>query len=821
MQRRGLSTAEAAARLRREGPNALPDAAHRSLARVALDVAREPMFALLLGAGALYLLLGDLAEALVLLVFACLSVAIAVAQEARTERALEALRDLSSPRALVVRDGERRRIPGREVVRGDLLVLAEGDRVPADARLLAAEAFEVDESLLTGESLPVAKRAGAAPGSGAPPRPGDDPAAVFSGSLVVRGTGEAVVQATGPRTELGRIGAALGGIKREPPRMRAQTAAMVRSFAVLGLLASLGLGLLTGLLRGDWLQAALGGIALAMAMLPEEFPLVLTVFAVMGARRIARVGVLLRQASALQTLGATTVLCTDKTGTLTRNRMAVALGQPEPPLDGPGLLRLAADASEDSPFDAMEVALRQAAPEAAGGTPLRHYGLRPDLPAMGRAWAAGSGARLAAKGAPEAILRLCAPPPAVAERIAAAAAALAARGLRVLGVAEAAGLEPARLPARLEEAGLVFRGLVGLADPLRPQVPEAVAECRTAGIRVVIVTGDHPDTARAIAAEAGLDTAPVVTGAELAGLDAAGFAARAGSAAILARVLPEQKLRLVQVLKAAGEVVAMTGDGVNDAPALKASHVGVAMGARGTDVAREAAAAVLLEDDFGAILRAIRLGRRIIDNLRKAMGYIVALHVPIAGMAFLPLAFGLPPVLGPLHIAFLEMVVDPVCSFAFEAEPEEADVMRRPPEDPQAALLAPGLIAWGVVQGVVAFATTGVLYLWAWGAGLPEPALRAIAFTALVAALVALILVNRSFSASPLVALARPNPVLLAVLGTVGLLLALVLVVPPVAALFRFEGFAAWQAGLALANGAAVLLILEAGKRLRNALPRR
>ncbi|WP_236033454.1 cation-translocating P-type ATPase [Belnapia mucosa] len=816
-----MSTAEAALRLRREGPNALPDAAHRSLARVALDVAREPMFALLLGAGALYLLLGDLAEALVLLGFACLSVGIAVAQEARTERALEALRDLSSPRALVVRDGERRRIPGREVVRGDLLILAEGDRIPADARLLAAETLEVDESLLTGESVPVRKHAAAAPGEATTPRPGDDPAAVFSGSLVVRGSGEAIVQATGPRTELGRIGSALGGIEREPPRLRAQTAALVRSFAVLGLLASLVLALLYGLLRGDWLQAALGGIALAMAMLPEEFPLILTVFAVMGARRIARVGVLLRQASALQTLGATTVLCTDKTGTLTRNRMAVALAQPDPPLDGPGLLRLAAEASEDAPFDPMEVALRQAAPEATGGTPLHHYGLRPDLPAMGRAWAAGDGMRLAAKGAPEAMLRLCAPPPAEAARIAAAAAALAARGLRVLGVASAEGLDPAHPPARLEEAGLVFRGLVGLADPLRPQVPEAVAECRTAGIRVVIVTGDHPETARAIAAEAGLDTGPVVTGAELARLDEAGFAARAVGAAILARVLPEQKLRLVQALKAAGEVVAMTGDGVNDAPALKAAHVGVAMGARGTDVAREAAAAVLLEDDFGAILRAIRLGRRILDNLRKAMGYIVALHVPIAGMAFLPLAFGLPPVLGPLHIAFLEMVVDPVCSLAFEAEPEEADVMRRPPEDPQAPLLAPGLVAWGVVQGIVAFATTGALYLWAWQAGLEEPALRAIAFTALVAALVALILVNRSFSASPLAALARPNPVLLAVLGLVGLLLVLVLEVPPVAALFRLEGFAAWHAGLALANGLAVLLILEVGKRLRNAWPRR
>ncbi|WP_241671292.1 cation-translocating P-type ATPase [Dankookia rubra] len=810
-----MSAAEAAARLRRDGPNALRGAARRSLLRVALDVAREPMFALLLGAGGLYLALGDLAEALLLLAFSFLSVGIAVAQEARTERALDALRDLSSPRALVVRDGVRQRIAGRDVVQGDLLLLAEGDRVPADARLVAAEELEIDESLLTGESLPVGKRAGGLDNAPASPRPGEDAAAVFSGSLVVRGTGEAIVHATGARTELGRIGTALGAIEREPPRLRAQTMAMVRSFAVLGLLASLLLALLYGLLRGDWLQAALGGIALAMAMLPEEFPLVLTVFAVMGARRIARAGVLLRQAAALQTLGATTVLCTDKTGTLTRNRMAVAAVLPDPPLDEAALLRLAAEACEDAPFDAMELALREAATAAVGdAVALRHYGLRPDLPAMGRAWAAGDGARLAAKGAPEAILRLCRVPPEQAARIAAAAAELAGQGLRVLGIAEA-GL-PGRkvLPVRLEEAGLGFRGLIGLADPLRPQVPEAAAECRAAGIRVVIVTGDHPDTARAIAAQAGLDTTPVVTGAELARLDAAGFAARATRAAILARVLPEQKLQLVQALKAAGAVVAMTGDGVNDAPALKAAHVGVAMGARGTDVAREAAAVVLLEDDFGAILRAIRLGRRIFDNLRKAMGYIVALHVPIAGMAFLPLAFGLPAVLGPLHIAFLELVVDPVCSLAFEAEPEEADVMRRPPEDPQARLLPPALLGWSLVQGLVAFATTGGVYLWAWRAGLPPEVLRSIAFTALVAALVALILVNRAFGASPREALARPNPVLLAVLGTVAALLAFVLAVPPAAALFRLDGFAAWHAGLALANGAAVLLLLEAAKRL-------
>ena len=822
----GLTEAEAAARLRRDGPNELPQGERRSIVRVALDTAREPMFALLLAAGLLYFVFGDPAEAALLFVFATLSIAIAVVQEARTERALDALRDLSSPRALVVRDGVRRRVPGREVVRDDLIVLAEGDRVPADALVVAAGALETDEAMLTGESVPVRKPAAA---DGAVPegvRPGGDGLpVVFSGTLVVGGQGLARVLATGGRTEMGRIGQALGGIEREPPRLRAQTRRLVRIFAAGGVGASLLAALLHGAVRGDWPAAALGGIALAMALLPEEFPLVLTVFTVMGALRIAQARVLTRRAAAIEALGAATVLCTDKTGTLTQNRMAVAelrggdgrvhraVDDTAPPWAA-ALARLAARASRDDAFDPMERALHEQAARCAGGPPPaemsagHEFKLRPDLPAMGRTWRTGQDGQalaLAVKGAPEAVVRLCRLPPAEAEAALAGAAAMAGRGLRVLGLAEARVAENRR-PERLEDAALAFRGLVGLADPVRPEVPDAVRECRAAGIRVAMVTGDHPATASAIAAQAGLDAVPVVTGAELASLDGAAFRARVREAAVFARILPEQKLRIVECLKADGAVVAMTGDGVNDAPALKAAHIGVAMGGRGTDVAREAAAVVLLDDDFGSIVRTVRLGRRIFDNLRKAMGYVLAVHVPIAGLAFLPLVLGLPPLLGPLHVAFLEMVVDPVCSIAFEAEPEEADVMRRPPRDPTSPLLPPALMLWSLAQGAAALAAVSAVYLLALRAGLAEDAVRSRAFLALVLANVGLILVNRAFGASLIGAFSGHNPALRWVLAAAAALLGGVLAIPPAAALFRFGPLGI--AGAAWAVGAAAIMLV-------------
>jgi Ca2+-transporting ATPase len=829
----GLTAEEAARRLAAEGPNLLPRPESRNLFRIVGEILREPMFALLLGAGAVYLLLGDHAEAVILFLFACTSVGIAVVQEARTERVLDRLRDLTSPRALVVRDGSEIRIAGAEIVRGDLIILAEGDRVPADATLLAAHHLSIDESLLTGEPVPVRKIA--AIGAAAAGRPGgDDLPHVYSGSLVVAGHGRAKVTATGARSEIGRIGAALTTLEREPPRLQAETRRLVKRFAALSLTLSVLVVPLYGLLRGNWLNAVLSGIALGMSMLPEEFPLVLTVFLVMGAWRISRARVLTRRVAAIETLGAATVLCTDKTGTLTQNRMTIVELHPdgeqwrrgggEPPTGAAAdLVRLGILASAREPFDPMEQAfhaLGRELPVAADAPPPPNlkweFGLRPDLLAVTNIWELPSGGGLvaAAKGAPEAVAELCRLPADARDRLGRAVDELAAAGMRVLGVARAALAPGTGGPETPRGLPFVFLGLVGLADPLRSGVPAAVRECRSAGIRVVVITGDYPQTARAIAAEAGLADAGLCSGADLERMSDAELAQHVRTATIFARTMPEQKLRIVEALKAGGEVVAMTGDGVNDAPSLKAAHIGIAMGGRGTDVAREAASLVLLDDDFASIVAAVRLGRRIYDNLRKAMAYILAIHVPIAGLALLPLLLGLPLIFWPLHIAFLELVIDPMCSIGFEAEGEDPDIMQRPPRPPEQRLFSLGYVVAGLAQGAVALGVVAALFVLAFDRGLPEGELRALTFTALVAANLGLVLANRSAGAPLLAGIRRKNTALWLAAGVTSAALTGIIAFPPTRELFRFGPLSAGDVGLVIASGLVVLLLLKAAARI-------
>jgi Ca2+-transporting ATPase len=819
----GLSTAAAAALLAEQGPNELPRRERQSIAALIAEVLREPMLALLLAGGLVYLVLGDLGEALVLLVFATFSVVVTITQQARTQKVLDALRDLSAPRALVFRDGERRRIAGREVVAGDVMILVPGDRVAADATLFSADDLLVDESLLTGESVPVAKRPCRAGEQAMPHRPGGERQPfVYGGSLVVRGDGLAVVTATGARSEIGRIGASLSGIESEVPRLRAETMRIVFLCAIGGAAVALTVVVLYGLLRGGWIDAALAGIAIGMALLPEEFPVVLTTFLAMGAWRIGKAGVLTRRAAAIETLGSATVLCTDKTGTLTENRMqVVSLWRPEggadlgshAPLPAAfhGIVGTGVRASAIDPVDPMEVALHAAYPAGLdhGDRPAHGYGLRPDLLAMANVWPRSGtpdGFVVAAKGAPEAIIELCRLP--AAERTAALAAvdAMAGRGIRVLGIAEAETSGTA-WPDTPRGFDFRFLGLVGLADPLRAGVPAAVAQCRSAGIRVVMITGDHAVTARAIARQAGIAEGDVLTGDDLVGLDDAALAARLASVTVFARIMPEQKLRIVSALKAAGEIVAMTGDGVNDAPSLKAAHIGIAMGKRGTDVAREASAIVLLDDDFGSIATAIALGRRIFDNIRKAMGFIFAVHVPIAGLALLPLLMGLPLLFGPVHIAVLEMVIDPVCALLFEAEGPEPDLMRRRPRASGARLFSWSRIGWSVAQGLIALVAVAGLFLGATVAGLPEGEVRGLTFFSLVAAILALIEANRSFGSRS--AARRPNPARRYVLAAVVALCLTVLLVPWVQGVLRFEQLRALDMAVAAGLGGLVLLGLE------------
>ena len=820
----GLSEGEAARRLAADGPNELPAARARGFLRQVAAVLAEPMILLLVAAGTVNLLLAEPLDAVLLSITVLVIVGITIVQERRTETALAALRDLSAPRALVVRDGERRRIPGRDVVRGDLVVLAEGDRVPADAVVVEASALAVDESLLTGESVPVRKVASPDPAApiGAPG--GDATAWAFSGTLVVKGRGLARVVATGAATELGRIGTALGEIEEGRTPLQREVARIVRVIAVLGLGAAGAVVGVYGATRGNWLEGALAGIATAMAMLPEEFPVVLTVFLALGAWRMSRGNVLARRSAVIEALGSVTVLCVDKTGTLTMNAMVVGeliVDGEVLVLDGGAvpdrfhdLVASAVLASPPQPLDPMDRAFRDLGNRLLGDTHegwelVREYPLSEDLLAVSHAWRSPGDAHhvLAAKGAPEAIGLLCRFDAARTAVLTRQVEAATAAGQRVLAVARARHAGP--LPEDQREIAFEYLGLAGLYDPVRPGVPEAVAECARAGIRTVMITGDFPGTALAIARGIGLDHAGgCITGPELEAMDDADLARRIPTVSVFARVVPQQKLRLVRALRANGEIVGMTGDGVNDAPALRAADVGIALGGRGTDVAREAAALVITDDDFTSIARGVRQGRAIFDNLRKAMTYLIAVHVAIFGTSLVPvLVADWPLVLLPLQIAFLEFIIDPACSIVFESEDADPRVMERPPRRVGAPLFDRRGLAVALLQGVGSLAAVLGVFLWAVSSGRPAPIVRSLAFVTIVLGNLALILVNRSGSLPVLRAFReRRNPTVKWILaGSLGLL-AVVMLLPGAREAFRLGALAPTEwlvaAGAAAAGAA-------------------
>jgi Ca2+-transporting ATPase len=805
----GLTSREAARILGEEGPNELPTSKQRGNLRIALDVMREPMFLLLVACGAIYLMVGDMQEALMLLAFVFFVMGITLYQERKTERALEALRDLSSPRALVIRDGAQQRIAGREVVRGDIIVLAEGDRVPADALVLECSNLSTDESLLTGESVAVRKVSGDDSSPVVQPG-GDDIPFVFSGTLVVRGQGIARVVATGQQSAIGKIGKALQAVTGEETLLQRETGRLVRimATAVLGLCALL--IVVYVITRGAWLDGVLAGLTLAMAVMPNELPVVLTIFLALGAWRLSRTQVLARSAPVVETLGSATVLCVDKTGTLTLNRMTVTglntdgiycnIGdfRKEPPPDTfHDLVEFSILASQRDPFDPMERAIKEFGEAYLAHTEHLHgdwrlekeYPLSPELLAMSHVWRAPQGIDyvIATKGAPEAVADLCHFSDGQQEEMMSAVTLMADDGLRVLGVARSY-FRKAGLPGEQHDFTFEFLGLVGLADPVRPTVAAALQDCYRAGIRMVMITGDYPGTARSIARQIGLERLDeIITGPELEIMSEEELRQRIRTVNIFSRVVPEQKLRLVQALKSNGEIVAMTGDGVNDAPALKSAHIGIAMGGRGTDVAREASDLVLLDDDFASIVRAVKMGRRIFDNLKKAMAYLLAIHVPIAGMSLIPVLFNWPLLFMPIHIAFLHLIIDPACSIVYEVEPAEADAMNRPPRDPKRPLFSRRVLLLSTLQGLGVLAMLLVVFGVCLGRGQGELEARTMAFTTLIIANLGLMMTNRSWTSSIGKILRAPNAALWWVTVGAVIFLGLVLNIPFLREIFRFS----------------------------------
>lgn len=817
----GLSTAEVKRLQDLHGFNELPSGDRHTFLRSLFRVLTEPMFGLLLIAGGIYLIIGSAEDALILLGFIAISIVITLYQQRKSEKAIDALKDLSSPRALVIRNGIKQRIAGRDVVVGDILVMEEGSRIAADARLLDSHDLLVDESLLTGESVPVDKLSGQS---------------IYSGCLVLRGGAIAVVEAIGLQTELGKIGKSLGEIKESESPLQRDIATLIKQYAIFGLGLSVIVFLIYGLIYQDWLQGALSGISLTMALLPEEFTVILTVFMALGVWRISRQQVLTRHAPVIETLGSINTLCVDKTGTLTINKMTLqGLATPHEILDLSNgaqdlstrqaqLLSYAVLASESDPFDPMEKAFHESQKSlhinhqsAYGNYQLVHeYPLSPEFPAMTHLWKTAEQSLdyvAAIKGSPEVVMSLCKLTDKERAEIESQITTMASEGMRLLGVGKADYRKYSdSWPSTMNEFQYEWLGLVGLKDPLRAEVPTAVKQCQDAGIRVIMITGDHAVTAQAIAKQAGIQAIHVLSGKEVDQFNSEELKTAVQDVSVFVRIKPEQKLKIVKALQANQEIVAMTGDGINDAPALKAAHVGIAMGQRGTDVAREASSLVLLNDDFSSIVNAIRQGRQIYDNLHKAIIYVIAVHIPIAGAVFIPLLFGTPPMLTPIHILFLEMIIDPTCAIVFEMESPEKNLMQRPPRDPNQKIFAINNISMAIIQGLGLMVITVGLYLSLLQLNYPQNFATTVSFGSLVLGNLLLIIISRSKREHIIGILKKSNPSQKWIIGATIISFMGLLFIPFLRERFDFSTMNMAGASLILASGIASLIWCELTK---------
>ena len=805
---KGLSQKAASEILQKDGYNELPSSKPRSVIKIALGVVKEPMFLLLVACGTLYLVLGDIQEGLMLLSFVFVVMGIEFYQEKKTEKALDALKDLASPRALVIRDGETIRISGKEVVKGDIVVLQEGDRVPADALVMKNNNLLADESLITGESVPVRKREWREGDSISTPG-GEDIPVVYSGSMIVQGNGLVKVIAIGLNTEIGKIGKALDSVIEEPTQLKREMGTLVKRLAIIGILLCVMVIAIYTITRGDLLKGFLAGITLAMAMLPEEFPVVLAIFLALGAWRMSKKSVLTRKPSAIETLGSATVLCTDKTGTLTLNKMTVTRlfngtdfsslesGDtfPEPFHE---IIEYGILSSQVNPYDPMEKAIINTGDQYLKNSEHIHadwvmekeYPLSRDLLAMSRVFS-NTGTKeqvIAVKGSPESIFDLCHLDGVTISVYENAVAQMASEGLRVLGVARA-NIDSGELPQIQHDFDLEFVGLIGLSDPIRKNVPDSVKECYKAGIRVIMITGDYPVTATNIGKEIGITNPKLcITGSELKVMTEDELCERIKSVNIFARVVPEQKLKIVNALKKNREIVAMTGDGINDAPALKAAHIGIAMGEKGTDVAREASSLVLMDDNFASIVGAVKMGRKIFDNLQKALAYIFAIHVPIAGLSLVPVFFAdLPLILWPIHIVFLELIIDPACTMIFEAEKDEKNIMSRPPKDINEPFFGPWKIFFSCMQGIGILIICLLVYFIGIKLGYTEKSVRTLSFVTLIVSNIAVIISNRSWTFGFIKILSTPNKAVTFIVGGAIIFLIMILNIPFLLNLFLFE----------------------------------
>ena len=746
----GLNSEEVEKLQRKYGMNELIIQEKPNMLKKFLGVFKEPMFLLLLIAATVYFLLGAPKDGAIMLVFVGFVASITFIQEWKTEKTMNALKDLTSPKVNTLRDGKNILIKSTELVPGDVVFLSEGERIPADCIVLEPSNFSVDESILTGESEYVMKVSTTQSEKSTDYWKKD---ILYAGTLCVFGKCTAIVKFTGINTEYGKIGKAISEAKDEPTPLQKKVSILVKNIAIAGVILCISVMVASYFYSFNILNSILSGISLAMAIIPEEFPVVLTVFLSMGAYRLAKNNTLMRKISAVETLGSATVLCVDKTGTITQNKMKVKSIYSDgrifnnEDLKNQELSDLMVLSCEKDPYDPMEKAILEAANLSQLET-LYKYDLSKKIAfdsktkRMANIYIKDNKYYVAVKGSAETVLGLCNLDKETMDEINIEIDKMASNGLRVLALADCTS---EKVYEDLECYELTFKALVGLQDPPKEGVEEAIKLCKKAGIRVVMITGDYSKTAMAIGEEIGLKfTDKVIVGNEIDSLSENELCEVVKSCDVFSRVIPEQKMKIVKALKKNGEIVAMTGDGVNDAPALKSADIGIAMGQRGTEVAKEAAHMILMDDNFTTIVKSVKDGRRVYDNIRKAMVYILIIHIPIAAMAMFAPLFNLPPLLLPMHIMLLELIIDPTCSIVFEGEPAEANIMENPPRPPQEPLLTRNLTIKVVLQGVVMFLAAFMPFHYMIDLGISSEYARSFSLITFIVANVTLVLVNRS-----------------------------------------------------------------------------
>lgn len=819
----GLTDEQVAQARAQYGANKLEYKKENTFLEVLLRIFAEPMTILLLVASVIYFISGETGNGVFMAVAILFITSISLYQDARSKNALEKLKDLSQPRCKVIRNGEQVEIKNEELVVGDLLLAEEGASITADGMIVQSNDFSVNESVLTGESMAVFKDKN------------KDDNYLYSGTIVASGLAIAEITAIGNETRLGKIGKSLAGIQEEKTPLELQISNFVKWMAVVGVVVLALVWVINYWESQNILGSLLQSLTLAMSILPEEIPVAFTTFMALGAWRLMKLGIVVKQTKTVETLGSATVICTDKTGTLTENKMSLAwlytlknnsVLRPTDVLNihDLELLSLSMWASEPRPFDPMEVALHQAYQQLAGKDERPHYQLVHEYPLGGKppmmthVFANNQGQRIiAAKGAPEALLAVSNLDEHEIRQIHAAIELLATDGYRVLGVAVST-FEGADYPAKQQDLPFEFKGLVAFYDPPKANIGKVLEDFYTAGIQVKIITGDNAATTEAIARQIGFkDHDKSITGDELMALSDYELQKRVMDTAIFTRMFPEAKLNIINALKANKQIVAMTGDGVNDGPALKASHIGVAMGQKGTEIAKQAASLILLEDDLSKMVDSVAMGRKIYTNLKKAIQYIISIHIPIILTVFVPLALGwlYPNIFSPIHIIFLELIMGPTCSIIYENEPMESHTMRQKPKPLSDTFFRLKELSTSIVQGLMITAGTLSAYQLAVAEGQNEAVTRTMVFVVLITANVFLTLINRSFYYSILTTLKYKNNLVPFIILLTVALVSLILFIDPLTAFFEFERLTAGQLLSSLAIGFASVVWYEVVKAMK------